>query len=261
MRNFLIPFMTILLLCVVLIYYQMGEADETIGASKQSEQLLKESDVVWSVEGEKVSIIIQDKKHHPITSLGEGEREKLNILAVNEEFSFFQHDKLTYYGEGVFEGKLSLKEGENYSLFLYLVDDEQAYTISSYQTSTLKQEKVVSIQLDTLLNKKVDGLEAALTFKPLFEQEPSTLTFSFQDDNGGKYKFNPLVKHKGMLFIVNQAMTKLLIVYPINDDQSEKTIEFYTIFPSAGIYKLWGEFQWDGKTKVFPYVIEALKKE
>lgn len=257
MKKLFLPLTMLLLLCVALIYYQMGGVDKAVGISKQNKQLLKESKVEWSIEGETVQIVLEDNGNKAITSLGAGEREKLKILVVNEDFSFFKHVKATYHGNGVYSGDLSLKKGDNYAFFLYMNDDKQAYLISTYQTNEKKVEG--SLKLDSLLTKEVDGIESTVAFPALFEKTPSKLTFSFDDGSGGKNKFNPIAKYKGVLYIINQEMTEFQAIYPT--DNEEKSASFQVTFPSAGIYKLWGEFQWNGKTRIFPYVVVVLEEE
>lgn len=253
MKKSVFPLIGILLLCIVLIYYQM---DTKVGGSIQSSKLLDNTTVKWDIKNNEVIVELLDKKDNPITTLDSRERNKVNILAVNNDFTYFEHITSVYNGEGIFEGEFELDEDDVYTFFLYIEGKNISSVLSTFQ---MKKWEQASILKDTLLNKKIDNLNAILQFPPLFVNERSEITFQLDSDKG-KNKLNPIVEEKGVLYIVDEEATLVELIHPEKQISDDKII-FSVVFPKVGIYKLWGEFQWNGKIVRFPYVVQVLERK
>lgn len=256
MKKSIFPLIGILLLCIVLIYYQMDRTDTTMGESIQSSKLLDDTTVRWDIHNNKVSVELLDKKDNPITTLGSRERNKVNLLAVNNDFTYFEHVSSVYKGNGIFEGEFELDKDDDYTLFLYIEDENKSSLLSTFQMKDWEQS---SIPKDTLLNKKIDNLNAILQFPPLFVNERSDITFQLDSDRG-KNKLNPIVEEKGVLYIIDEEATVVELIHPAKQTSEDKII-FSVVFQKEGIYKLWGEFQWNGKMVRFPYVVQVLERK
>lgn len=255
MKKLKFPMFILILLMMILIYYQMHSTDNTVG-SIQSNEILNELKVNWKVDKNKVIVELFDKRDNPITSLGTAEQNKIKLIAVNNDFTFFEHLTSRYNGNGVFEGKLHLKNEDAYTFFLFIDNEGTIQSLSTFQMENWEENVIPK---DILLNKKIDKLNAVLQFPPLFEDEPSILTFQLKGDKG-KNKLNPLSEQKGYLYIVNEDASTMELIYPEKQVNEDK-VNFQVIFSNAGNYQLWGEFQWNGQTKIFPYVVQVQKRE
>lgn len=255
MKKIIFPFIFLFILCIILIYTQMDRANATMGESIQSSELLDDISVEWNIKNDKIQIQLLDKHNNPITKLEKIDRDKLKIVVINQDFTFFEHIPCDYEGDGIFEVNVNLNKKEAYTFFLFLEDDFKSYQLSDFQMDNWEKS---TIPKDVLLNKKIDDLNAVLQFPPLFVNEKSGLTFQLNGDSK-KNKFNPLREQKGVLFVIDEEASSMELVYP--SIQEKDKITFEVVFTKSGIYKLWGEFQWNGKKIVFPYVVQVQKRE
>lgn len=255
MKSFL-PLLGILLFSILLVYFQMDRTNETLGKSIQSSKLLDDSYVDWTIKRHRVTLQLLDKKKNPITKLEKIDQDKLKLVAVNNNFTTFEHITSRYKGKGVFEGKLNLNKKDSYSFFLFVEDDATSYILSSFKMDSWEKSEIPK---DVLLNKKMNQINAILHFPPLFVNEQSELVFQLDSDKG-KSKLNPLTEQKGVLYMIDEDATTMELIYPEKQVEEDKII-FLATFSKIGIYKLWGEFRWNGQKVIFPYVVQVQKRD
>jgi hypothetical protein len=61
----------------------------------------------------------------------------------------------------------------------------------------------------------------------------------------------------GHVFALDRNVETYLHVHPIEEQAKGPEAQFMTTFPTSGIYKLWGQFQHEGKVFTVPFVIEV----
>lgn len=255
MKRIFLPVFVILILCIILVYTQIDRTSASIGKSIQSSKYLDGSKVEWILKKDKVSIRILDKQKNPITKLEKVDQNKLKLVAINNDFTTLEHVTSNYKGKGVFEGKIKLDENDSYSFFLFVEDDDTSYILSTFQMNSWEKTKIPK---DVLLNKSIKNVNAILHFPPLFINEESELVFQL-NNNKGKNKLNPLIEQKGVLYVIDEEATSMELIYP-EKQLEEDSIKFEVTFLKSGIYKLWGEFQWNGQTVTFPYVVQVQER-
>lgn len=248
--------LVLLILSIILIYFQLDRTNETMGKSTLSSKLLDKSLVEWIVKKDKVSVQLLDEHNKPITKLEKIDQDKIKIVAINNNFDSFEHISSNYKGNGVFQGKYQHDKNDAYSFFLFVEDDATSYVLSTFQMDNWEKTEIPK---DVLLNKTIKNVNAILHFPPLFEQEQSELVFQL-DGNKGKNKLNPFVEQIGVLYMIDEEATTMELIYP-EVQSDEENITFKVLFSKAGIYKIWGEFQWNGRTVIFPYVVQVQKRE
>lgn len=245
----------IFVLSIILVYFQIDRTSETIGNSTQTGKLLDNSLVEWTIKNGKISVQLLNEQSKPITKLEKIDQEKIKIIVINNNFDTFEHISSTYKGNGVFEGKFQHNKDDSYSFFLFIEDDDTSYVLSSFQMDSWEKSEIPK---DVLLNKTVKNVNAVLHFPPLFVNEQSELVFQLESIKG-KNKLNPFVEQMGVLYMINEEATSMELIYP-EKQIDEENIRFQVIFSNAGIYKIWGEFQWNGQTVTFPYVVQVQKR-
>ena len=61
----------------------------------------------------------------------------------------------------------------------------------------------------------------------------------------------------GHVVALDRNAEKYLHVHPLDEQTKGPEAQFMTTFPSSGIYKIWGQFQYEGKVFTVPFVIEV----
>lgn len=212
-----------------------------------------------SEEGE-IQITIQDHSGKPVPDFEINHEKKMHLLVVKEDLSYFAHVHPDYKGNGHFSVKTKFPENGKYKLIAdFIPKGESQVTQTSWVTvggPTSKQP----IQEDKTLTKNVDGKEISLSFdKELKANQKMILTFDLKDA-ATKQPITNLQQYLGAaghVVILSEDTNDYLHVHPVDEKSKGPKAQFTTTFPRAGIYKIWGEFQHDGKIITVSYVVKV----
>jgi hypothetical protein len=212
------------------------------------------------------------------------QHEKLmHLILVRNDLSYFTH----LHAESISKGKLqftaNLPVDGQYTAFADYVPKEAEQQVS---TQTLNVGKKVAANTkpltpDTSLSKSVDDLNVSLLIDPKMIKpgQETAVTLDIKDATGKPVTdLQPYLGAMGHLVIIKQSPTltaaNYLHAHPkemagmsnkseMHGEQSSMAMEhakqskeatstpgqvaFETAFPESGVYKLWGQFQRNGK--------------
>jgi hypothetical protein len=253
MKKLMIPVVCLFLLLIVLIFQQKG----FLGGQKSTTMTLEASSAKWDVKGNTVTILLKDKHGQPVSSLGEVNNKKLHVVAVNQDFSFFHQDNVTYNGKGTFKVDIPFKKEEPYAFILYLHDEQKAYKIDHYKMDGWEKGK---IKKDIDMSRQAKGLQVHVSSGVLQEYADAMITFTFQEKGkqGTKNKFHPLKEDKGMMYLVDEAAENIILAHP---REEETSLSFNVRLPAKGMNMLYGVFEWDGQKHTMPFGVEVLENK
>jgi P-type Cu+ transporter len=223
---------------------------------------------VWSLSPEKpnagsaaqLSIQIRDANDQPVTGLQVSHEKKMHLIVVSQDLSYFNHVHPQYIGNGNFELSLTLPEGGDYKLFAdYVPAGGAATTDSQWVTVQGHAHSAVPIEPDAKLTKIIDGVEATLSYDQLKAGTDVNLTFHLADAATGKpiIDLQPYLGAVGHVVILDKHAEKYLHVHPTDEKAAGPDAKFMTKFPSAGVFKIWGQFQRNDKTFIVPFVVNV----
>lgn len=212
-----------------------------------------ESEVRVTVDEKDKALIVtlKDSTGQPVTDLEINHDKRLHLIVVDEHLDGYEHLHPSEVDPGVFEVASPLEEG-NYKVFVDIKSKSLAYsvqpvslTVGNPSTSGHSHD---SLKIDEKLVKTVGGQKVTLETTTLKAGEPVTLTFTVHDTT-----LEPYLGAMGHVVILDEQAGEYIHVHPLSDDE---TI-FETQFSKPGIYKIWGEFQQNGKVGVYPFVVEV----
>ncbi len=124
---------------------------------------------------------------------------------------------------------------------------------------------LIPLVTDRQYTKNIDGKhQVRLTIpKEIRTNEYVSIAFSISDVFGNPITdLEPLMGAGGHSVIISQDVYQFLHVHPSEEVQSNwrggPTVSFKTNFANPGLYKVWGQFQHQGKVITADFVLEVI---
>ncbi|MEH7502624.1 hypothetical protein V7152_11505 [Neobacillus drentensis] len=236
--------------------------DETTSTSKEDNTTVEFSFKGEHEGGKQIPLNIQvnNKKGQPIKDF-EVEHEKLmHLIVVSKDLSHFDHIHPDYKGNGLFTVTPNFPSGGEYKLYADFVPIGASKTVKS-ELVTIEGNKAKNTPLteDEELTKVVDGKEVTLKLDHLMTGMDLTMTFTIKDAKT-KQPINNLQQYLGAVghvVAISGDTESYLHVHPMEEKATGPNAKFMTSFPKSGLYKIWGQFQQDGKVFTIPFTINV----
>ncbi|MGG0412161.1 hypothetical protein [Peribacillus simplex] len=210
-----------------------------------------ESEVVTNVKYEEglITIDVKDKNQNS-PNLEISHEKIMHLIIVSADLEDYYHLHPEEKGNGVYTLKFDLPEN-SYKAFVDIKPKNLAYQVSPIGLQVGKshsEHKENPLKIDPNLTKTINEKTVELTTTELGINKTVTLSF---DTKG--ITPEPYLGALGHVVILDDKGEKFVHVHPTSE---EKTL-FETKFDKPGIYKVWGEFKFDGKVNSYPFVIEV----
>ncbi|MCA1031562.1 hypothetical protein LCL95_11055 [Bacillus timonensis] len=202
-----------------------------------------------NVVGNKLTINITDLKENPVEELEVNHEKLLHLIIVDEHLDQYYHLHPEQIDVGVFQTDIQLKDG-TYKAFIDIKPKKLSYKVLpvEFKIGDTDEHGHGELKEDVSLTKTIDGQEASLHVSSYKIGEPIILDFTLPNA-----ELQPYLGAMGHVVILDEHAENYIHVHPLNDTEPK----FETKFETPGLYKLWGEFQIDGKIYYFPYVIKV----
>ncbi|WP_248930614.1 hypothetical protein [Paenibacillus hamazuiensis] len=210
-------------------------------------------------ENTELSIQITDKDGKAVGDFEVNHEKLLHLIIVNKDLSFFNHIHPDFKGNGTFTINTSFPAGGEYKVFAdFVPKGGAATTLSEWKKVEGKAAEPAAVKADTKLVKTVDGKEVELTLSSMKSKEDVTLTFNINDaqTKKGISNLEPYLGAVGHVVILSADAEQYIHVHPLDEKATGPKAQFATSFPKSGTYKIWGQFQHQGKVLTVPYVVE-----
>ncbi|WP_338786089.1 hypothetical protein [Metabacillus sp. FJAT-53654] len=222
-------------------------------AHEHDEQANSESAVNVTVKEENKTIVLnlEDYSGNPVKDLEISHEKRLHLIVVDEHLDQYYHLHPEETAPGQFEIASQLEEG-TYKVFVDIKPKNLDYEVQPISFTVgnpdTDDHSHGSLEVDQQLEKTIDGKKVTLSTTPLVVDEPVTLTF---DVHGAKLE--QYLGALGHVVILDEQGEEYLHVHPLEEENPV----FETQFSKPGIYKIWAEFQENGKVTVYPFVVEV----
>ncbi len=227
---------------------EMNDSSHEHGNDSQHEGT-SEVHAFVQADQDELKIFLKDKAGNPVNELEVNHEKLLHFVIVDETLQKYYHLHPEQTGNGEFHIANTLPEGF-YKAFIDIKPKNLAYHVEPVpfvvghpSVSTNNQ----GLKPDTALIQNVDGETVKLSMSTFKPNQPVTLHFDLDKTN-----LTPYLGAMGHVVILDENAENYLHVHPTNDHDTV----FETEFKQPGIYKIWAEFQQNGKVRAFPFVIE-----
>ncbi|QHW29375.1 hypothetical protein GZH47_00050 [Paenibacillus rhizovicinus] len=207
-----------------------------------------------------ISVHVQDKDGKAIDKFDVNHEKQMHMIIVSKDLSFFNHIHPAYKGNGEFTVSTQFPSGGEYEIISdFAPTGIGAMSKSQWITVEGTPPAAKPIVPDTSLTKVVDGKEVTLFLDHVMANMELNLNFSIKDAQTKDpiSDLQPYLGAVGHVVILNQEGGEYLHVHPTDEKSSGPDAKFMTSFPHSGVYKIWGQFQQNGKVFTVPFVVKV----
>ncbi|HEY9601998.1 MAG TPA: hypothetical protein V6C85_10335 [Allocoleopsis sp.] len=209
-------------------------------------------------------INVQDSGGKAITKFDTFQEKLMHLIVVSDDLQFFSHIHPNYKENGRFEVEASFPASGSYTLFSDYKPARQNEQVSVLNTQVPgNSPSAPPIDLNT--TKTFADTKANLTFSQptLKAGQEVTLTFNLKQTSNNQpiTDLQPYLGERGHLVILKQSspLTKANYIHAhAMKDTPAAQVSFMTSFPTPGKYKLWGQFNRNGKIVVADFWVNVL---
>jgi hypothetical protein len=229
--------------------------------------ITEDVDVNWEIDKEQASGL-ENVIRLTVTNNGarvenfEVSHEKLlHLIVVSKDLSYFNHIHPEYKGDGVFEIKNELPAGGEYRMVAdFKPTNGSSMSKMAWVTVEGDTAQPIAVTVDEILEKTVEGTHVALSIEPgPAAGEKCTLKFTLTDGDTQLpiSDLEPYLGSIGHVVVLSEDGERYLHVHALEGQGSGPEALFETEFPESGVYKIWGQFQRNGKVVTVPFVVEV----
>ncbi|MFB2973434.1 hypothetical protein ACE1CD_31105 [Aerosakkonema sp. BLCC-F183] len=199
-----------------------------------------------------LGINIQDVKGKAVTKFDTFQEKLIHLIVVSDDLQHFAHLHPTYKQNGRFEVEAKFPQPGNYTLFADYKPSGQKEQVSLLKETVPGVSKPVP-KIDLNTAKSFGDTKVNITFSEPKLKAGQTIHVIFNLRNNSNQPIadlQPYLGERGHLVIVKQSskLTKSDYIHAhAMKHNSPGEVHFMTAFPQAGKYKLWGQFQRNGK--------------
>ncbi|NOU85679.1 hypothetical protein GC102_07800 [Paenibacillus sp. LMG 31460] len=207
-----------------------------------------------------ISIKIQDKDGKPIDKFDTVHEKQMHFIIVSKDLSFFNHIHPDYKGKGEFTVTTQFPTAGEFKVIADITPTGMgAMSKSQWITVQGNAPSAKAIEPDATLTKVVDGKEVTLSIDHLMAGMELNLNFNIKDAQSKQpvTDLQPYLGAVGHVVILTQDAENYLHVHPTDEKASGPDAKFMTTFPHSGVYKIWGQFQKNGKVFTVPFVVKV----
>jgi len=209
---------------------------------------------------EEITIEVKDRSGKQIEDFAINHEQKMHLIVVSKDLSFFDHLHPAFQGNGLFKVTEQFPAGGEYKLIAdYIPQGGQQETKHTWVTVSGETAPGKPLEADKSFTKVVEGTEITLDQQNLRANTDVTLTFSFKDAATKKpvTDLQPYLGAVGHVVIISADAEKYIHNHPLEEKSTGPDAKFETSFPASGMYKIWGQFQRNGKVFVVPFVVQV----
>ncbi|WP_240390658.1 COMM domain-containing protein [Bacillus sp. Y1] len=235
---------------------------------EESNRIITEDvDVDWEIDKELASgkeNIIQltvSNNGESVDHFEVNHEKLLHLILVSKDLSYFNHIHPEYKGDGVFEVKNKFPAGGEYRMVAdFKPTNGSSMSKMAWETVEGDTAQPIAVTVDENLEKTAEGMNVALSIEPgLAAGEERTMKFTLTE--GDKKlpvtDLEPYLGSIGHVVVLSEDGERYLHVHALEGQGSGPEALFETEFPESGIYKIWGQFQRNGKVVTVPFVVEV----
>ncbi|PAX59468.1 hypothetical protein [Brunnivagina elsteri] len=242
---------------------QPTHAQHTQASSTQAKLIVPKE--IKSTQAVPLTINIQDKAGKAVSNFETFQEKPMHLIVVSDDLRFFQHVHPTHKGNGRFEVNPNFPSSGSYTLFSDYKPAGQKEQVSA-QKITIPGNVPLPTELEKFSNTKIladTKVSLKLPEKTLKAGKEVKISFDLQElkQNQAIKDLQPYLGEKGHLVIVKSSSplteADYIHAHPIKES-TDGQINFISSLPSKGTYKVWLQFNRNGKVNVADFWVNAL---
>ncbi|WP_166242991.1 hypothetical protein [Paenibacillus turpanensis] len=251
---------------------EQAKAKASEASNKSSQTQYDENDVSLKISfdhgtpqskrDEHLTLVAYNGEGKRITEFEDVHVDKMHLIVISRDLSVFQHIHPHLKENGEFMITTRFPKGGDYQLISTFVPTGMGKgkpAIVNKQWVHVEGEAPTAppIQPDKELTKVVDGKKISLSFNKRKAGETVQLTYRFEDAQTKKpiHDLEFYIGSKGHVVIMSEDSTSYIHTHPNDEASTGPELEFDANFPKSGKYKIWAEFQREGKVFLVSFIV------
>ncbi len=220
---------------------------------------------IKSTESVPLAINIQDKAGKAVNNFDSFQDKQMHLIVVSDDLRFFQHVHPTFKGNGRFEVNPDFPAPGSYTLFSDYKPSGEKEQVSA-QKLTIPGNVPLPTELEKFSNTKIladTKINLKLPETNLKAGKEVKLSFNLQEaaKNQPVKDLQPYLGEKGHLVIVRSSSPLTVSDYihaHALKDSSPGQVNFTSSFPQKGTYKVWLQFNRNGKVNTADFWVNVI---
>ncbi|MBD2869926.1 FixH family protein [Paenibacillus arenilitoris] len=207
---------------------------------------------------------VTDADGEPVSQFREDMTKLMHLILVSGDLSSFQHLHPEHEGDGVFRVRASFPFAGRFLLTTEFKPDRKDVTVVRQWATVAGEARADAVvEPDLEFVKQTDGLRVTLSASPavtnLKAGQMVMLLFRLADGKTGEpvKELEPFLGTSGHCVILNREADQYVHAHAAEGMSGGANVMFHAVFPEKGVYKLWGQFQHEGRTITVPFVVNV----
>lgn len=189
----------------------------------------------------------------------------LHLLIVSKDLAFFAHEHPEREADGTYAIDFGFPEPGEYVLFGdFTPEGASGQVVRTPITVEGAAPPPRPLVVDARSTAKRFGeLTVGLGPEPIQAEAETTLAFTIERDGKPIEDLRPYLGALGHCVVIDESATVFLHSHPLEQSgtSAANVVQFHTVFPSAGKYKVWGQFDVAGKMLVADFVVDVVASD
>jgi hypothetical protein len=211
----------------------------------------------------RVRFVVREPKTGAVVRAFEVVHERIfHLFVVSHDLTYFAHIHPTLRRDGALDADLVVPTAGAYQLiadFMPLGGSPQLIQRSFVTAGYAGHLAAVPALATDTADKSADGTRVSVTMPDAIAGREQLVTFDLRDAGGGApvTDLEPFLGAPGHLLLVSDDLTVAMHAHPILElsSVSGPTVVFQVLFPRAGTYRMWAQFQRHGQVLAVPFTI------
>jgi Cupredoxin-like domain len=231
-------------------------------------------------EQTELSFTVKNDNGETVKDLKIVHEKPMHLLVVSADLSEFYHLHPEPQADGSFKVPFAFANGGKYKLYADLTTNNGKQTVKSFDLD-VKGElgETEKLTVDTILEQRIGGIRVEMKPDGEFIAGKEILSNFLVTDILTKKPSTDLQNYlgeKAHFVVISQDLKEFVHAHPISNttsggehnhgdmkpaEHSDATVSAHIVFPKAGIYKLWAQFQRNGRVIDVPFVINVVENK
>ncbi len=209
-----------------------------------------------------LAFTVKDAKGALVRELPQVHEKPMHLLAISTDLKDFFHLHPEPQSDGSYRVEHTFPSGGDYTLFVDYTPQGAPQVVDRIPLTVKGAPRAkAALQADTTNTHTVDGLRVTMTpSKPLRPGEGLVLQFAVVDAKTGKpaADLEPYLGAMAHFVIVSEDSKDFLHAHPQETKPTgDGRVSAHTVFPRAGLYKVWVQLQRHGRVITVPFVLNV----
>lgn len=235
-------------------------SDRLLADSVEAEWTVEEQEPTDAKHPAHIRIKVTKKDGASIDRFDITHEKLLHLIVASKDLSYFNHIHPVYVGGGVFEIDNDFPSGGAYRMIAdFKPTGGDAVTKMTWVSLQGEPEETNPVVPSGELVDTADGVQAKLNIERLGAKTDSTLTFELSDAAAGEpvADLEPYLGAIGHVVVLSEDGNRYVHVHAEDGQGAGPHAVFEASFPSEGIYKIWAQFQREGRVFTVSYVVDV----